>query len=164
MGIQTIIIALLCCLAMACSSSKKSQGSGNQSPESLRSSDLKPLSSDKYEMLDDNTFQLISVSDDATYGYSDKNAIGVGASDGYKNGPLNERRFLNALRGPNGEKITYHRKSSCCSIPSKNGMMGYARLDIYVIEYEGLSQPIELYINMYDPGVPVAPKGFAFKK
>lgn len=109
-------------------------------------------------MLDENTFQLEGISDDPTYGYDQKNAVKVGG------GVANERRYLNALLGPNGESITYTRLGSCCQVPSENGFMGYAVLDIYEIKYDGLEKPINIYINMYDPGILKAPKGFTYRK
>ena len=41
---------------------------------------------------------------DKTYGYTEKNPIKVG---GGENGPANERKYLNSLTGPNGEKVSY---------------------------------------------------------
>src|SRR5690554_85077 len=57
------------------------------------------------KLLNQYTFLLTEISKDKTYGLSEKNPIRVGGVD--KNeGPVNERRFLNALAGPNGEKIS----------------------------------------------------------
>jgi len=139
-------------LLLACSSSKKTT-----------STQKDIYSSSQAKMLNDQTFQLTSVSDDDSYGYSEKNPIKVG---GVKNneGPTNERRFLNALLGPDNELVKYHRVGSCCPFDSPNGLMGGGLLDRYEVTYEGLNKPIILYINMYDYGVLMAPKGFTFKK
>jgi len=115
-----------------------------------------------HEMLDDNTFKLTAISDDTTYGYTQKNAIAVGGK--LMSGPLNEQRFLNALTGPNGEAISYNRRGSCCTFKTPNGIMGGGLLDIYEVTWNGLAKPIVLYINMYDPGELKAPKGFTFKQ
>lgn len=154
------LLLLVSLFILSCSSTKKSTGSGagtstadNNGNPTLKKSSAK--------MLDENTFQLEGISDDPTYAYDQKNAVKVG---GVGSGPTNERRYLNALLGPNGESITYHRLGSCCQIPSKNGLMGYAVLDIYEVTYDGLEKPINLYINMYDPGILKAPKGFTYKK
>lgn len=113
-------------------------------------------------MLDHNTFKITETSDDPTYGYTEGNPIMVGKGGG--SGPLNERRFLNALTGPNGEVIKYSRLGSCCHFKTKNGMLNDAGLlDKYVITYEGLEKEIVLYINMYDSDVLKIPVGFKKK-
>lgn len=139
---------------LSCSSSKKTT-------TTLSNKDNPTLKSSSATMLDENTFQLVGISDDPTYGYDEKNAIKVG---GGASGPTNERRYLNALLGPNGESISYKRLGSCCGVPSENGFMGVAVLDLYEIKYDGLDKPVNLYLNMYDPGILKAPKGFTYKK
>ena len=80
-------------------------------------------------------------------------------------GPKDERRFLNALAGPNGEQISYHRLGSCCGFFTKNGLFGDSgMLDKYEVTYEGLDKPIILYINMYDSDVLQVPVGFTLRK
>lgn len=114
---------------------------------------------------DDQTFELLEVSNDPTYGYSEKNPIQVGGVD-KESGPLNERRFLNALAGPNGEEVSYYRSGSCCPIKSKNDPMGFGQvmLDNYRVTYKGSQDTVSIYINMYDYGSIKAPKGFTIKK
>ena len=120
-------------------------------------------SSKKAGMLDSNTFKLTAVSDDASYGFTEQNAVKVGGAKNSE-GPVNERRFLNALLGPEGQQITYHRRGSCCPFNSPNGLMGSGLLDIYEVSYEGLDKPLLIYINMYDKGELKAPKGFTFRQ
>jgi hypothetical protein len=114
--------------------------------------------------LNGSTFRLTEVSADDTYGYAENNAIQVGGK--IENGARNEHYFLNALLGPNGEEVKYHRQGSCCYVKSKNALFGDAvPLDKYEVTYAGLEKPIILYINMYDSDVPMkAPKGFTFRK
>lgn len=119
------------------------------------------LKKQKAKLIDDNTFLLAGITADSTYGYSPRNAVKVGGVD---TGPKNERRFLNALLGPNGETVTYRRQGSCCPVESKNGMMGMAMLDKYEVKYDGLEKPVIIYINMYDPGILKAPVGFTFRQ
>lgn len=107
-----------------------------------------------------NSFLLTEISKDKTYGYTKKNPIKVG---GVNDGPINERRYLNALSGPNGETVHYQRQRSCCAFKTKNGIMGSGLLDIYEIRYDGLEEPIILYINMYDYEELKAPVGFTIK-
>jgi hypothetical protein len=159
---QILILAIACSLGVACGSAKKSQTASTTS-NANSSAALGNAIAGNYEMLDDNTFKLTSVSTDDTYGYSEKNAIKVGSGSAL-GGPAAERKFLNALLGPNGQTISYVRRGSCCAVKSPNGFSGWAMLDIYEVKYSGLEKPITLYINMYDPGVLQAPKGFTFKQ
>ncbi len=117
----------------------------------------------KTQLLDHHTFLLTEVSTDPTYGFSDKNPIEVGGAEN-REGPLNERRFLNALAGPNGESVNYYREGSCCPVKSKSGFMGMAMLDIYRVSWENSKDTLTIYINMYDYGALKAPLGFSIKK
>ncbi|ULC59337.1 2-dehydro-3-deoxyphosphooctonate aldolase [Flaviramulus sp. BrNp1-15] len=96
---------------------------------------------------------------------SPKNPVEVG---GYKDseGPRNERRFLNALAGPNGEKISYYRAGSCCPVKSDNDPFGFGSvmLDNYRVTWENSKDTVSIYINMYDSGKLKAPIGFTIKK
>lgn len=118
----------------------------------------------KHTLKNDNTFVLTEISTDKTYGTSAKNPVEVGGVD--KNeGPLNERRFLNALAGPNGEEISYYRAGSCCPIKSNKAMFGNkVMLDNYRVTWEGSKDTISIYINLYDSGKLKVPVGFTLKK
>lgn len=117
----------------------------------------------KQTLLDNNAFVITELATDRSYGLSEKNPVKVGGvSD--SSGPLNERRFLNALTGPNGEKIYYFRSGSCCPSKSKNGILGMAMLDNYRVSYEGSKDTVSIYINMYDSSPLKAPYGFGIKK
>lgn len=117
------------------------------------------------ELMDDQTFILTEISNDPTYGYSEKNPIQVGGA-AKQSGPLNERRFLNALAGPNGEEVKYFRLGSCCPTPSKNDLLGtgHVMLDNYRVTWEGSKDTVSIFINMYDAGILKAPNGFTIKK
>ena len=116
-------------------------------------------SSSKQMLYDDNTFKIEEYSNDPTYGYSIKNPIKVGGAKDHI-GPLNERRFLNALAGSNGEEISYERFGSV-----SNGGNEFTRvmLDKYKISYNGLEEDIILYIDMYNSGKLRVPVGFKLK-
>lgn len=116
----------------------------------------------KQTLVDSNTFLVTEISSDATYGLSPKNPVEVGGGQG---GPTNERRYLNALSGPNGEAISYYRHGSCCPIKSDKAIFGdMVMLDNYRVSWEGSNDTISIYINMYDSGKLFAPKGFGIKK
>ena len=146
--IKRIAVAFLIfsCLA-GCRSSKKTSSSSSQSAKHA-------------DILDDETYKLTAVSEDDTYAFSEKNPVRV---RGVGSGPKNERRFLNALLGPNGEVITYVRRGSCRSFKTLNGLAGRGLLDMYEVRYNGLEKPLIIYINMYNAGKLKAPKGFTYR-
>lgn len=116
----------------------------------------------KQTLVDDNTFLVSEISTNSSYGYSPKNPVEVGGELG---GPKNERRYLNALTGPNGEAISYYRSGSCCPIKSEKALFGNSvMLDNYRVSWEGSKDTVSIYINMYDSGKLKAPKGFGLKK
>lgn len=161
---QTILIFVLTALlGSSCGSSKKAT-TGKQDPQEAASGSAATFSKAQAALLDNNTYQLEVVSEDETYGYTQNNPICVGGVKGNE-GPLNERRFLNALLGPDGQKVEYTRRGSCCPFNTRNAMIGnQGLLDAYIVKYEGLETPAIIYINMYDFGKLKAPKGFTIKK
>ncbi len=111
----------------------------------------------------DNTFVLTEYSKDKKYGYDADYPVNVF----YKNAKdenLNAERFLNALAGPNGEKITFSKIESCCPFPTKRTEIGAGFLDIYELKWEGQTQPTKLYINIYERGYLLVPMGLSLKK
>jgi hypothetical protein len=105
-------------------------------------------------------FVITEKSTDANYGTS-KKPIKVGG-DTDSEGPLNERRFLNALAGPNGEEISYNRQGSCCPFDTPKSSFG-GMLDVYVITWKGQDKPMKLYISMYDKAELKIPVGLSAK-
>jgi hypothetical protein len=106
-----------------------------------------------------NAFILKGVSEDPDYGYIRKKPINVGFTE-MSEGAAHQIRYLNALRGPEGQTVTFQRLGSCCQFKTKNGFMGSGLLDKYEVTYYGLEEPLILYLNLYDPGQLLAPKGF----
>lgn len=129
---------------------------------SSRKTTVQSQRQDAPRLVNENTFLLTEVSDDPTYGYTEKNPVRVGGVRD-SSGPANERRFLNALAGPGGEAIRYQRLGSCCMFETDNGFMGSGLLDMYEITWPGQTEPVVLYLNMYDPGPLLAPVGFTIK-
>lgn len=111
----------------------------------------------------DNTFVLTEYSKDKKYGYDPDYPINVFYKN-TKNENLNAERFLNALAGPNGEKITYTKIESCCPFPSKRTEMGAGILDVYELRWEGQKEPIKLHLNIYEKGYLLVPIGLSIKK
>ena len=82
-------------------------------------------------------------------GYAPENPIRVGGR--LEDGDRNQRKFLEVLRGPGGEAVTYLRLGSCCEFPTPKGIQGTGLLDAYEVQYAGLAKPITLYMDMYTP-------------
>ncbi|MGL2963770.1 2-dehydro-3-deoxyphosphooctonate aldolase [Flavobacterium sp. RSB2_4_14] len=110
-----------------------------------------------------NTFVLTEYSKDKNYGYEPDYPINVFYKN-TKDENLNAERFLNALAGPKGEKITYTKLESCCPFPTKRSEMGAGFLDVYELKWEGQSKPINLYLNIYEKGYLLVPVGLSIKK
>lgn len=132
----------------------------------LSCSSTKQVSTNTVQILrNNNTFLITEVSTDKTYGFSPKNPVEVGGAKNSE-GPMNERRYLNALAGPNGEPISYFRAGSCCAIKSDNDPFGFGSvmLDNYRVTWLNSKDTVSIYINMYDSGKLKAPVGFTLKK
>jgi len=110
-----------------------------------------------------NTFLLTEYSKDKRYGYDPDYPINVFYLN-TRNETINQERFLNALAGPNGEKITFKKVESCCPFPTKTSNMGAGFLDIYEVIWTGQKKPIRLYMNIYERGALLVPIGFTIKK
>lgn len=110
-----------------------------------------------------NAFVITSYSKDKKYGYDKDYPINI-FYRGTKNDTINQKYFLNALAGPKGEKITYTKLENCCPFPTKNSDMGAGFLDVYELKWEGLKNPIILYLNIYERGLLMIPAGLSLKK
>jgi hypothetical protein len=150
------VILLASLIFLACASKKPlSNGSANTGAGDTRTKQV--------TFLDDNTYLLTELSTDKTYGYKESNPIKVGGSN-ESSGPRNERRFLNALLGPNGETVSYSRAGSCCPFKTPNGMINNAgMLDRYLVTWDGSKDTVDIFINMYDKGDLLIPVGFTAK-
>ncbi len=110
-----------------------------------------------------NTFVITEYSKDQKYGYEKEYPINIFYSN-TKNETINQQRYLNALAGPKGEKITYTKLESCCPFPTKRSEMGAGFLDVYELKWEGQQNPVTLYLNIYEKGVLMVPVGLTLKK
>ena len=111
----------------------------------------------------ENTFIITEFSKDKKYGYDKDYPINIFYGN-TKQENVNQLRFLNALAGPKGEKITYTKLESCCPFPTKRSEMGAGFLDVFQLRWEGQREPIILYINIYEKGVLMVPMGLTLKK
>jgi hypothetical protein len=111
----------------------------------------------------ENTFLITLYSKDKKYGFEPDYPVNVFYLNS-KDENLNAKRFLDALAGPNGEKITYTKIESCCPFPTKRHQIGAGFLDVYELTWVGQKQPIKLYINIYEKGYLMVPVGLSLKK
>jgi hypothetical protein len=95
-----------------------------------------------------------AVSDDAAFATTKDHAAQVGGGAMYA--AARERRYLDALKGPLGEPVTYKRRGS---LPLDRE--GRTILDEYELTYPGLAEPATIFLDAYhfDDAL-VAPRGF----
>lgn len=110
-----------------------------------------------------NTFAITTYSKDEKYGYNKDYPINVFYGN-TKNEVINQERFLNALAGPNGEKIKFKKIETCCPFPTTKNEMGVGLLDVYEITWEGQKAPKIIYFNIYEKGALLIPVGLSLSK
>lgn len=88
-------------------------------------------------------FLLSDYSDNPDYGLTPEHAIKVGG------GPTGEFTYMNSLRGPKGQPISFTRRGSCCPFEDETLYLGGGLLDVYEVYYEGSEEPVVLFLNMY---------------
>jgi hypothetical protein len=109
-------------------------------------------------------FELVETATDSKYGYSEFYPINLGFSKYENSNNSNVNRFFNSITGPNGEKVTYRLLETCCPFPSKNNKLGAGTLDLYEIYFDEIAANKKIYINTFEKGKIICPKGFSIKK
>jgi hypothetical protein len=93
----------------------------------------------------------------ADYGFSEKLPVAVGG--GFDEGGHNVYRYLNALAGPQGQRMHYTRVGTCCAFKTPDAPFeGTGLLEIFEVTYDGLTTAKRIYFNWYgaaDPQIPV---------
>ena len=92
------------------------------------------------------------ISTDAEFGRLLAKPIRVGGGAAYAG--ARERRYLDGLRGPAGEVLTYTRTGS--TMP---GVNQGRPVDVYTVTYAGLDKPFTLYLDAYHFEEATAPAG-----
>ena len=110
-----------------------------------------------------NTFIITQYSTDKKYGYDKDYPINIFFNN-TANETINQERFLNALAGPKGEKISFTKLENCCPFPTKRSEMGAGFLDVYELMWNGQKKPTLLYLNIYEKGILMVPVGLTVKK
>lgn len=109
-------------------------------------------------------FELVETATDLQYGYSEFYPINLGFSAYENSNNLNVNRFFNSFTGTNGEKVTYKLLETCCPFPSKSYKMGAGTLELYEIYLDGKPSNKKIYVNTFEKGKIMCPKGFLIKK
>ena len=89
---------------------------------------------------------------DPSYGTSQELPIRVGNTNLY-DGAAREEAYLQTLRGPNGESVRYERLDALM-------LADQSILDVYQVSYDGLDNPVTLYLDMYSYEMLLLPQGF----
>ena len=113
---------------------------------------LLPQAPSQPPIVDRSTVPHCPVSNDPKYGFTPDQPVQVGGGAMY--GPARERRYLDALRGPQGQPVQYKRMRS--TPETADGTI----LDAYEVTYERLEKPATLYLDEYHFGDLRAPQGF----
>ena len=91
------------------------------------------------------------IAQDEAYAYTREQPVQVGGSPMY--GAARQRRYLDALRGPEGQPVTYRRLGQD---RAPDGTI----IDAYQVTYEGLAKPVTLFLDWYHYNPQRAPRGF----
>jgi len=114
-------------------------------------------------LLENNIFEIKILSTDKKYGFDQDYPVNLFFQN-LDNETINQERFLNALAGPNGEKLNYKKLENCCPFPTKKTEMGAGMLEVYEISWLGLPQPKKIYLNRFEKGILMVPVGLTLKK
>lgn len=109
-------------------------------------------------------FELVETASDMQYGYSEFYPVNLGFSTYENSNNQNVNRFFNSFTGLNGEKVTYQLLETCCPFPSKRNKMGAGTLVLYEIYLDGTPSNKKIYLNTFEKGKIMCPKGFSIKK
>ena len=147
---KSLLFVALLLVCVSCGSTKSSLKNVDDNAPNLR-------------ITAQNTFVITEYSKDKKYGYNKDYPINIFYTN-TANETINQERFLNALAGPKGEKITYSKLESCCPFPTKRTDLGAGFLDVYQVKWDGQKKPIKLYLNIYEKGILKVPVGLRLKE
>ena len=83
----------------------------------------------------DNTFVISAYSTDKKYGYNPDYPVNIFFRN-TQNDSINQQRYLNALAGPEGQKLSYKRLENCCPCRTKKTEKGAGFLNVYELSWE----------------------------
>lgn len=87
----------------------------------------------------------------ASYGFRPEDPVRVGW------GNQGVMTFFELLRGPEGQRVAWRRVGACCGAEATSTRAG---LEVFEVTYEGLDEPVRLYLDPHHGGAIHAPEGF----
>ncbi|HZI16507.1 MAG TPA: fibril protein [Myxococcus sp.] len=81
-----------------------------------------------------------------SYGFRPEDPVRVGW------GNRGVMTFLELLRGPDGQRVAWRRVGTCCGAE--------AAMEVFEVTYEGLDEPVRLYLDPHHGDAIHAPAGF----
>ncbi len=155
----TLVAVSVSVLVQACSSTPKQTEPKTLSNTTATSGGI--VISDEMIGRPRGVMHLSQVSKDPAYGYTEGLPVMVGG--GFGTGSDRTYKYLNTLRGPNGQPIKYNRVGTCCSFKTPNSPFGDGQglLEVYQITVPGTESPKRLYFNWYDEGAVLVPVGLS---
>jgi hypothetical protein len=104
--------------------------------------------------------KLSETSTDPLYAFSERAPVLIGG--GFGSGSDRTYKYLNSLRGPNGQPVKYDRVGTCCPFKSPNSPFGGAGLlEVYQLSIPGVAAPKRLYFNWYETAEVLIPVGLS---
>lgn len=94
--------------------------------------------------------------DGSTYGYRAEDPVRVGW------GNPGVMAFFELLRGPQGQRVAWKRLGPCCDT-GPTPSLEYAGLEVFEVGYEGLTDPVRLFIDPNHGAAIRAPQGFTIE-
>ncbi|MCX7110280.1 MAG: hypothetical protein NTX45_09155 [Proteobacteria bacterium] len=158
------VLSIVAILLIVCQATQPSNAINNSESTILGSLRLngKGLPNGRSDSQEPHT-KLKGISQDPTYGYTKENPIKVGIGN-ILLASASEKYYLNSLLSETGKPIEYERVGSCCQFETPNALGGVGSLDVFTIKVPEKNETIKLYLNMYDPLTPIAPKGFTLRE
>jgi hypothetical protein len=86
----------------------------------------------------------------ASYGFRPEDPVRVGW------GNQGVMTFFELLRGPEGQRVAWRRVGSCCGAEASPR----SGLEVFEVTYEGLDEPVRLYLDPHHGDAIHAPEGF----
>lgn len=86
-----------------------------------------------------------------SYGFRPEDPVRVGW------GNQGVMTFFELLRGPDGQRVAWRRVGTCCGAEAAAPRAG---LEVFEVTYEGLEEPVRMYLDPYNGDAIHAPEGF----
>ncbi|RJS20253.1 fibril protein [Corallococcus sp. H22C18031201] len=90
-----------------------------------------------------------------SYGRQPEDPVRIG------HGSAGVMAYFEQLHGPRGQRVAWRRVGSCCAFRLAGPLSPrHGRLVVFEVTYEGLDEPVLLYVDPFQARAPRAPRGF----